>query len=935
MDGGAVFERERELGCVAALAADVVDGAGGTIVFEGQPGLGKSTVLLEACREAAEQGRLRTVRFCCGELEQELAWVAMRGLLGEIHAPAPGDVFATAHALFARLARLAEEEPLLLVLDDAHWCDAPSLQALSYLQRRLHALPAGLIVAMRPPAANAEHALLERLQGGPDTEVHRLTGLGADSVSALIRRGWFPDADPRFCQACHELTAGNPFYVRELLIELRHRGIDAGGTLLELGEVTPPTVLNSLLVRLDRLTSSGATPLARAAAVLGDGVTLSQAAALAEINEPGSAEALDELSAAELLAPGEPLRFVHPLVRTAIYSSIPPGRRAQQHARAAELLDAGRAQAEIVASHLLYAPRAAAAGTVEMLRAAAARANAQGAPQSAVRYLRRALEEPPASGDRVDVLVELAHAETAVGDQNSVSHLAEALELAGDDRRRAAILLDLGWAQHHAARFRKAADSFERGLCVARRLPDHELEASLEAGYLAAATLDSQRVGDALRRIEVIEKRSARIDDPGDRMLLAQVLVTRTMAAAPRREIVELAQRLWADGRLLRDEGADSQALWHVIGALSWADAYEPALGAIDLVLEAAADRGLILAQARARFARAWPHYWMGRLRDASADASAAIEIWHGGLETYLPAAVYWFGLAELELENSATAEAALGLTGPPQRWEGTGMMGFIHSLRGHLALRAGDAEAALGAFQACGCVMETLRIVSPSVMPWRSDAAQALLVLGEAERAAELAEEELRLARACGGSRAEGVALRVCGLSTGGDAGIELLREAVGMQALSGAVLEQARAEIDLGAAIRRGGRRRGARPHLRAGLELAQAAGATGLAHRAETELRAAGGRGRRATDTGAGLLTASERRVAELAAQGYSNRNIAGLLQISVKGVEWHLHQSYRKLDISGRAQLGPALFTEPGWADARRPRQLFLAGAVPKT
>src|ERR1700739_2349209 len=120
MDGGPVFEREHELACVAALAADVVDGAGGTIVFEGQPGLGKSTVLLEACRLAAEHRRLRTVRFCCGELEQELAWVAMRGLLGEIHTPAPGDVFATAHALFALLARLAEKEPLLLVLDDAH-----------------------------------------------------------------------------------------------------------------------------------------------------------------------------------------------------------------------------------------------------------------------------------------------------------------------------------------------------------------------------------------------------------------------------------------------------------------------------------------------------------------------------------------------------------------------------------------------------------------------------------------------------------------------------------------------------------------------------------------------------------------------------------------------------------------------------------------------
>jgi DNA-binding CsgD family transcriptional regulator len=207
--------------------------------------------------------------------------------------------------------------------------------------------------------------------------------------------------------------------------------------------------------------------------------------------------------------------------------------------------------------------------------------------------------------------------------------------------------------------------------------------------------------------------------------------------------------------------------------------------------------------------------------------------------------------------------------------------------------------------------------------MPWRSDAARALLVLGEVGLARGLAEEELRAARACGAPRATGVALRVCGLARGGDAGIALLRESVALQARCGAELERARGEVDLGAAIRRGGRCRSARPYLQAGLERAQATGATVLARRAETELRAAGGRGRRLTDTGPGLLTASERRIAELAAQGYSNRAIAGLLQISVKGVEWHLHQSYRKLDVAGRRQLGPALLGGARDADPARP------------
>jgi DNA-binding NarL/FixJ family response regulator len=166
-------------------------------------------------------------------------------------------------------------------------------------------------------------------------------------------------------------------------------------------------------------------------------------------------------------------------------------------------------------------------------------------------------------------------------------------------------------------------------------------------------------------------------------------------------------------------------------------------------------------------------------------------------------------------------------------------------------------------------------------------------------------------LARQSGVPRAIGVALRVGGLCTDGAAAIRWLRESVDVLADSEATLEYARALADLGAAIRRAGRRREARGHLQTALELAQTGGATVLARQAETELRAAGGRARRATDTGPEALTASERRVAELAALGHTNRNIAGLLQISIKAVGWHLHQSYRKLEISGRAQLDAEL------------------------
>jgi DNA-binding CsgD family transcriptional regulator len=193
----------------------------------------------------------------------------------------------------------------------------------------------------------------------------------------------------------------------------------------------------------------------------------------------------------------------------------------------------------------------------------------------------------------------------------------------------------------------------------------------------------------------------------------------------------------------------------------------------------------------------------------------------------------------------------------------------------------------------------------------WRSHAALAFAALGENDDARRLAAEDLELARRWGAASGVGVALRASALVGDGDAAVEGLREAVGVLQDSPARLEYARALVDLGAALRRGNRRADARGPLEEGLRLAEHLGAGAMTERAGTELRAAGGRSSEPNANGAAQLTASERRVAELAAQGHSNPEIAQALFVTRKTVETHLGRVYAKLAISGRGQLGGVL------------------------
>ncbi|MBV9047644.1 MAG: helix-turn-helix transcriptional regulator [Solirubrobacterales bacterium] len=230
---------------------------------------------------------------------------------------------------------------------------------------------------------------------------------------------------------------------------------------------------------------------------------------------------------------------------------------------------------------------------------------------------------------------------------------------------------------------------------------------------------------------------------------------------------------------------------------------------------------------------------------------------------------------------------------------------------RGRLRAAQSRFDEALGDFLDCGQRCARLGIVAPSGAPWRGEAALVYATCGNAAEARRLADEQLSLAQASGRPCTLGISLRVSGLIEGGESGLELLRESVRTLEGSQSPLELARARSDYGAGLRRAGRRVQARTELQLALDLAHRLGARRIANRARAELIAAGAKPRRDAITGRDALTAGELRVARLAAEGLTNREVAQALFITTKTAKAHLSRVYRKLEISRRGQLATAL------------------------
>ncbi|MEA2126606.1 MAG: hypothetical protein QOI80_3388 [Solirubrobacteraceae bacterium] len=924
-----LLEREHELDTLAGLVARLSAGRGGLAVIEGSAGIGK-TALMDALAGRASAAGARVLRAQGGELERDDAFGIVAQLFGPplpavelagLPVPAaaaigasvtatapPGEDAARAayHALFALCVRLAATRPLLLAVDDAHWADERSLRWLVFLARRLDRAPLALAVAHRPREPGAERQLVLRLTTHDGAEVIRPAPLSAEATSGVVRATLGDDADEAFCAACLRASAGNPFLLRELLAELTASGVAPTGAAADLAlSVGPASVARTTLLRLARAPAA-ALPLARALAVLGEG-ELRDTARLAGLDDAAAAGAAAALGDAGLLGEGPRLRFAHPLVRSAIYGELDERERAQSHRLAASVLEAAAAAPERVAAHLLAAAPASDNAAVATLRVAARRAYASGAPAAAAHYLRRALAEPPAATERAAVLLELGRAEVRASEPDAVAHLEASAAEAGAGPAAARALRELARAHIAAGRMDEGSTAFVKA--VARAGDDRELRLALE-GELAATLANVTNARDAAARLA--GHRDLPGDTPAERTVLALLAFTAIQGNEPAAVAADLMERALGGGRFAAEQTAATVVFAEGMMTLLLAEREQRALECLEPALADMQRLGWAAGLTSAPFLQGWAHLRLGDLSAARERAQASLAVSdERGWQAFTPMAAAVLCETELERGDIAAAGVALDASGLPEEAPEGALFQLALYTRGLLRAARGESEAALADLLLCGSREVALGGVTPAAMAWRSRAALLKAGLGDRTGAIALADEEVELARVLGAPRALGVALRAEGLVRGGRAGIELLREAAASLAVSSARLEHARALCDLGAALRRANRRRDAREPLRQALALANACGAGPLVERANDELLAAGGRPRRVALKGADALTASERRVAELAAGGRANREIAAELVVTVRTVEFHLSHAYTKLGIQSRAELADAL------------------------
>ena len=894
--------RRSECAVLDGMLAAVREGESRTLVVRGEAGVGKTALLAYLLERASG---CRIARAAGVESEMELAFASLHQLcapmldrVGRLPAPqrdaleiafglragAAPDRFLVGLALLSLLSDVAEERPLLGVVDDAQWLDQASAQALAFAARRLFAEQVGLVFAAREAA--------EELRGLPDLEVR---GLGNGDARALLGSVVRFRLDERVRDRIVAETRGNPLALLEL-----PRGFTAtqlaGGFGLVGEHALSGRIQESFLRRLEALPAETRLLLLVAAAEpVGDPLLVWGAAERLGIDASAAAAAATE----GLLAIGERVTFRHPLVRSAVYRSASPQERSAVHQALAEVTDA-QVDADRRAWHLAAAATGPDEAVALELERSAGRAQARGGLAAAAAVLQRAHARKRERARRTDRALGAAQASLQAGAFDAALRLlatAEAGSLDELQNARAELLRgQIAFASSVGSDapplLLKAAQRLERlDPKLARETYLDAWGAALFAGRLALL-----EVSRAARSAPP----PAHPPRPSDLLLdgLATLITDGHTAAAP---MLRRATSVFAGNEVSAEDSF--RWGWLVPGACTalWDDESYLAINARQLQL--ARDAGALARlpidlTALAVYMTRWGDF--ARAAEAIAEVDAVTEATATRIAPYGAMMLAAFRGREPEastLIESAIKDATAG-------GQGTGVQ-TAQWVAAILFNGLGRYEQALAAARQAS-------EGNISVNDWAlTELIEASTRTGEDRLAADALE---RLAEATHASDTDwglGIEARSRALLSEGETAERLYREAIERLGRTRLRPELARAQLLYGEWLRREGRRTDAREQLRTAHELLVAIGMEAFAERARIELRATGERVRKRTVATHDELTAQERHIARLARDGLSNAEIAARLFLSPRTVEWHLRNVFTKLGISSRMGLHDAL------------------------
>ncbi|EHN09314.1 putative regulatory protein [Patulibacter medicamentivorans] len=925
---GRLLERERELAALDAANRAATGGAGGAlVVLRGPSGIGRSS-LLTAYRHQAEAAGMVVASTVGVPTRTAVGYAAARELIAAVDAraqrapssaravaawrvltgaaapeEAPPTVMlgegaqVVARGLTEYVLEVADHRPLALVVDDLQAVDEPTQRWLALLAHRIDRRALVLVVALHEGHAEQRTAPIAELCGRAGARLLDLGPLSERATRSIVASGLRSPASDGLARHCHELTGGNPFLTIEIVAELRTRrqqGTDAGLALLEGGL---DRFVAHILTRAESVGPEAAA-VAEAVAVLGPGARIDDLAALAGIGVDEVAHALDGLGHVGLLSAADG-GFRHPILRSALYDAIGLRQRQALHELAARRFVARAEPAREAAAHVLATRPGRAPWARDVLIRAGHDDLLAGAPETAVRYLRRALDEGIDRDDEAVLHALLAMAHWQTGDAVRASaEMERAIAGAQDEETR------LRWAierntmmTSHADTIDAALPAFERvhAASVAHVSPDTALvaESCLLADQLL---LRPGAVDPAVDRHRDLEGRT-----DGEQQLLSILAWRAFVAGEPRDVVISLARRGLGHGHgpiesfLVRNSG------YYASFALLLADDRPFISEALAAWEDAARDLNALFGTSGLLMLRSYDALVEGDFAVAAERAGEALEL-TGPLASlgFMALACRVRALLELDLVVQARTEldqAGVAFPLPP-----TALTNPLLHARGLVERAEGRRDDAWATFHEVGRADAEAGIAFSPASPWRTEAARIAIERGDDDAARELADAHHAAAESWGapGERARAAAeARLAGLP-------------VAPPALDPATTPYLRATVEhaLGLAALWAGDADRARHHLRAardGLELARHPRRVRLV---EDALREAGGR-RSARDDDPLGLTPAERRIVDLVVAGLSNREVAERLVVRPKSVENQLGRIYRRLGVRSRTELERAL------------------------